>query len=105
MDDMLKGAQEAAKLILRHPGLPVYKMCSEYDDSDAYVLQLTGASVGECYLYGDQVFDDIEGLFEYLMDTELYSRETLEDMLEAGDLSYSHAECIWLSMEYAKFDD
>ena len=46
-----------AKLIIDNPDLTVYKMC-EPDGEDDYVLQVTGAEVGEYWVYKDYIYDD-----------------------------------------------
>lgn len=103
MNRIYEGSTEIATLILANPKLPVYKMCGGSEDDDSYVLELKSAQLGNYWLYGGRVYDDIDGCAEAIyFDNE-------RDMTEAEALDLANSvktpsgKCIWLSMDYADF--
>ena len=64
---------------------------------DCFVLELTGACIGEWWEHEDMVFDDRDDVIDLLMsDGDMSEREA-----EATVDSLPHGECIWLLMDYA----
>lgn len=84
-----------AKLIIDNPDLQVYKMC-EPDGEDDYVLQVTGAEVGEYFVYKDYIYDD----YNYLFNTIYENTYKTEEEVERKIMKLEHGNCIWLKMNY-----
>lgn len=84
-----------AKLVIDNPDLPVYKMC-EPDGEDDYVLQVTGAEVGEYWVYKDYIYDDYNYLFNTIYENTYKTEEEVEKKIN----KLEHGNCIWLKMNY-----
>ena len=91
--------EDLTQLISKHPDLPIYKMGKSYygETDDCFVLELTGACIGEWWEHETMVFDDRDDVVDLLMsDGDMSEREA-----EATVDSLPHGECIWLLMDYA----
>ena len=91
--------EKLTQLISKRPDLPIYKMGKSYyeETDDYFVLELTGACIGEWWEYETMVFDDRDDVVNLLMsDGDMSEREA-----EATVDSLLHGECIWLLMDYA----